>query len=394
MPRIDLPTLFVVSTALFALMAAMFAMTWSQDRTQNRAMLPWAIAHGLAVPACLLFAARGTIPGWASIGLANALTLVAYGLLLSGARLFAGRTTSPMVASAGAILWIAACTIQPFWESFPARVGLLSFLAAAYLALAAAEIGRDAQSEPLPTRRVAAAVLGTIALAHVGRVLLAAGDPLTEDIAAAGAGWIAFIGVQILLQTVLAGYALMALVKERGEYHQRRTAEVDSLTGVFTRRAFFARAGARLADDPTRGALLIFDLDRFKAINDTHGHIAGDRVLGDFAAVAERHLGPEDVLGRLGGEEFALFLADADVLKAWRVAEAIRRDFAETRIRHDGRTITATVSVGVAAVPLIEPFIDRLMASADAGLYAAKAAGRDRVEAGGLPASARASAEA
>jgi diguanylate cyclase (GGDEF)-like protein len=102
-------------------------------------------------------------------------------------------------------------------------------------------------------------------------------------------------------------------------------------------------------------------------------------VLTDFASVVRRCVGGGDVFGRWGGEEFALFAADADLAAAWRLADEIRRAFAELGIRHDDRTIVATVSVGVAAVPMIEPDLDRLIASADAGLYLAKAQGRNRV---------------
>ena len=380
MPTIDLPTLFVVSTALFVLMSVMFFVTWRQDRVNNRAMLPWSAAHALGVPACLLMSMRGEIAPWASVGLSNTLIILGYGLVLAGARMFEGRPTRPSWTIAGAAIWVAACQIPAFWETFGARVTLISSLITTYTGLSAVLIWRGRRTEPLPTRAFAAGVLALIAATHLARMLMTMASPPTESFAALGSGWVGFIALQILFQTVLAGYALVSLVKERGEFQQRRTAEVDSLTGVLTRRAFIERATARLAADPTRGALLIFDLDRFKRINDTHGHLAGDRVLGEFAATVSARVSGRDVFGRFGGEEFALFLVDADLAAGWRAAEDIRRDFAARDIRHGERPIRATVSVGVAAVPLIEPDLDRLLASADAGLYAAKQSGRDRVE--------------
>jgi len=382
MPTIDLPTLFLLSTVLFLLMSVMFFITWHQDRANNGAMLHWAGAHLAGAPACVLLALRGEIPAWASIGAANVFVLLGFGLVLSGALTFEGRRRALPFALGGAVIWLLATRVPAIAESFPHRVILISLMIFAHVASAAVVMWRGQGREPLPSRRFVAGLLGLVAVTHLARMGLTAAVPPSESFAVLGRGWAAFIAVQILLQEVLLGYALLSLVKERAVFRHRRAAEVDSLTGASTRRTFFDRASERLAADPRRGAVLIFDLDRFKSINDTHGHAAGDRVLVEFAAVVRARLGADDVFGRYGGEEFAVFRADADVGAAWRLAEAIRHDFGGLDIRHGGRRITATVSVGVAAVPMIEPDLDRLIASADAGLYLAKRAGRDRVGAG------------
>jgi diguanylate cyclase (GGDEF)-like protein len=380
MPRVDLPTFFMVSTALFILMAGMFFITWRQDRSANAAMLHWAVAHLLGAPACVLLALRGEVAAWLSIGVANLLVLVAFGLLLSGALTFEGRRGRAVAVAVPATVWIVLAQIPAVSGDFSARVILVSLMIFTLAASSAVVIWRGRHREPLPSRTIVAILLAFVASAHLSRLMLTASAPPSESFAVLGTGWTAFIAMQILLQEVVLGYALLSMVKERGEARQRQTAEVDSLTGVLTRRAFFARAAARLAADPSRGAVLIFDLDRFKAINDTHGHLVGDRVLADFAGVVSSRIGPRDVFGRFGGEEFVLFLADADFSAAWRVAEAVRRDFSGLEIRNGVRVVDATVSVGVSAVPLVEPDLDRLVASADAGLYAAKQSGRDRVE--------------
>lgn len=380
MPTIDLPTLFLVSTALFVLMTVMFYVTWRQDRRNNAAMLHWAAAHLVGAPACVLLALRGEIAPWASIGVANFLILTAFALLLAGVLVFEGRRLRPAVLALGPAIWVGATQIPFVWDHFSVRVVLMSALIFVHPAVAAMAMWSGRGREPLPTRPFVAALLGVVALTHLVRIGLTWSVPVSESFAVLGRGWTAFVAVQILLQEVLLGYGLLALVKERAEHRHRRAAETDGLTGVLTRRAFRERVAARLAVEPDRGALLIFDLDRFKSINDTHGHLAGDRVLADFAAVVGRRLDPDDVFGRYGGEEFVLFLTEADVWTAWRRAEEVRRDFAGLGIRHAGRAIRATVSVGVAAVPMIGPDLDRLIASADAGLYVAKRTGRDRVE--------------
>jgi diguanylate cyclase (GGDEF)-like protein len=380
MPRIDLPTLLMVSTALFGLMAVMFLITWRQDRRANGAMLYWAGSHLLGAPACVLLALRGEISAFLSIGVANTLVLAAFGSLLAGALAFEGRRFRGLAIVTAPAIWIAATQSPAVWGSFPVRVVLVSALIFALVVASAVVIWRGQKREALPTRPIVAVLLGLIAVGHLSRLILTVDRPASESFAALDTGWIAFIAMQILIQEVVLGYALLSMVKERGEARQRTAAEIDSLTRALTRRAFFERATARLAADPSRGAVLIFDLDRFKAINDTHGHLVGDRVLADFAGVVSARIGPKDVFGRFGGEEFVLFLAEADFAAAWRMAEAVRHDFGGLGIRNGVRIVDATVSVGVAAVPLIEPDLDRLVASADAGLYAAKQSGRDRVE--------------
>ena len=380
MPTIDLPTLFMVSTALFVLMAVMFFVTWRQDRRNNAAMLNWAGAHLLGAPACVLLALRGQIPGWISIGVANFIILVAFGLVVRGALAFEGRKMPTALVMVFPAAWVVATQIPFVWDDFSVRVTLLSATIGSHGFAAAVILWRGQAREPLPTRPLVALLFAAAGAAHLARAGLAFNVPVSESFAALGRGWSAFVAIQILMQEVLLGYALLAMIKERAESRQRRTAEIDGLTGVLTRRAFRERTAARLAADPTVGAMLIFDLDRFKTINDTHGHVAGDRVLAEFADVVGGRLGPDDVFGRYGGEEFALFLRGADLTAAWRVAEDIRRSFADREIVHEGRPIDATVSVGVAAVPFVEPDLDRLVASADAGLYLAKQSGRDRVE--------------
>lgn len=387
MPTIDLPTLFFVSTALLGVMAALFAVTWLQNRRQNAAMGYWSLAHGLAMPASVMLALRGHCPDWVSIGLANTMIALSYALAFTGTRVFDGRRPQLAAIVAGPAVWLIANHVPAIYESFPVRVIVMSSIVVAYAVASGLTIRSGASHEPLPSRNLAAVVFGVVALTHLVRMALTVYVPAGESFVTRGGGWTAFIAIQVLMQSVVVGYTLLSLTKERGEFRQRLTADIDSLTGILTRRAFADRAAQRLAQTPQRGALLIFDLDRFKVINDTHGHIAGDRVLTRFVDLVKLRLGTADVFGRHGGEEFVLFLGEADIVAAWRVAESIRRDFADLAIHHDGRPIEATVSVGVAAIPLVEPDLDQLIASADAGLYAAKNAGRDRVEtAAALPA--------
>ena len=125
--------------------------------------------------------------------------------------------------------------------------------------------------------------------------------------------------------------------------------------------------------------MLLFDLDRFKEVNDTAGHQAGDRVLQAFCDLVGASIRPGDLFGRLGGEEFGYLLADASMTQALQTAERLRREFAA--ISFPDLVIDPTVSVGVAMAMASEAgrSLSALLAVADRALYRAKADGRNRV---------------
>lgn len=156
----------------------------------------------------------------------------------------------------------------------------------------------------------------------------------------------------------------------------------DVLTGAMTRRAFqdtLRKAFAARQRQHGHSALILLDLDHFKRINDTLGHAAGDAVLRATARTVLRELRVEDSFGRVGGEEFAVLLSQADAATAIEVAERIRRAVADMTIPgHDGLRVTA--SFGVVALTDASPSPEALVQAADAALYAAKDGGRDRVE--------------
>ena len=161
----------------------------------------------------------------------------------------------------------------------------------------------------------------------------------------------------------------------------------DSLTGVGNRRYFEERANAALAGASRRKAplaLLMIDIDRFKEVNDRHGHAAGDNVLRALAGTLARSLRGGDACARLGGEEFVAVLPDQDRDGGAATAERLRIAIERLNIGAGGRDwITFTASVGVAAYPGDGNTIATLMQRADARLYRAKEAGRNRVIASG-----------
>ncbi|PZQ19001.1 MAG: hypothetical protein DI565_00970 [Ancylobacter novellus] len=162
----------------------------------------------------------------------------------------------------------------------------------------------------------------------------------------------------------------------------KELSETDMLTGLLNRRAFEEQAAEALAwaeRERRPFALLLFDIDRFKAINDGFGHAAGDAVLRKVARCAEARLGLDRRLARIGGEEFAAFGPVETETAAAAFAEALRAQIAELDLPETGG-LAVTCSVGVAFLPAGADFgLTALLATADRRLYAAKAAGRNRV---------------
>lgn len=166
------------------------------------------------------------------------------------------------------------------------------------------------------------------------------------------------------------------------EEELRRLATTDSLTGTANRRQFMETAEKELARLRRYGravSVLMLDVDHFKSINDNHGHAAGDQVLVGLADVCRDCLRECDIIGRLGGEEFAIVLPETDEAVAMEVAERLRHRLSEMRIQSRGGDIRFTVSVGVAAALSADISIEAALSRADHALYAAKRAGRDRV---------------
>jgi diguanylate cyclase (GGDEF)-like protein len=165
-------------------------------------------------------------------------------------------------------------------------------------------------------------------------------------------------------------------------------ARTDSLTGIGNRAAFLASA-ERIMDRCRRDAapvsVIMFDLDRFKTINDRHGHATGDAVLRKFCEIAAASLRPNDLLGRLGGEEFAAMLPGSSVEAAYARAERIRAAFAENCRFVRDQPVNATVSGGVSASTNADETLDALLESSDAALYSAKTEGRNRIRRAGQP---------
>ncbi len=162
-----------------------------------------------------------------------------------------------------------------------------------------------------------------------------------------------------------------------------RRAQTDPLTGVLNRRSLIERLETACTRARTRGlpiSLLFIDLDHFKEINDTFGHPAGDACLHAIVGPIQAELRQSDVIGRYGGEEFVVILSSADSAAARPIAERILRRVADVRVEGYGEPISLTCSIGIAASDMLGVWGQHLIARADAAVYVAKRAGRNRVQ--------------
>jgi diguanylate cyclase (GGDEF)-like protein len=159
----------------------------------------------------------------------------------------------------------------------------------------------------------------------------------------------------------------------------------DSLTGALNRQSFIDRAEVELArakryDRPL--SLMMLDADHFKLINDTYGHGAGDATLRALGAALRSALRGTDALGRLGGEEFAVLLAETDLQGAGELGERLRKQVANLAVPYGEHSLGVTVSIGVTSLPREVATVEQALRAADSFMYRAKAAGRNRVVVG------------
>jgi diguanylate cyclase (GGDEF)-like protein len=195
---------------------------------------------------------------------------------------------------------------------------------------------------------------------------------------------IALFGIAQMVIAVACTLGLLWIEVRIIEAALRRLANSDALTGLSNRRAtvaMFDDEAARASRRNRSFALALFDIDHFKRINDSQGHLVGDAALRHVADVMMATKRDVDTVGRIGGEEFVVIFSEEGPDGALGAANRVRQRIAESDLDHDGTTIHVTVSGGVAVYPMDGTDWDSLFAVADRRMYTAKNAGRNRVAA-------------
>ena len=372
---LDIGTLFVTAGCVTALLGLFLLFAWVQERMA--ALAWWGSAYLIGGFSAALWRSENVLPVPVPPGVADVLLFIALGMIWTAARAFHGRDVRWGAMCFGAVTWTAADMSHAMPHTPAVRIMLGSVIVAIYTFMIAAELWRERRKSLIrrwPALFVpmlhGAIFLFPVALASLGVRSLAT-------------GWIAVFAIEVTLYVVGAAFFVLVLAKDRTVSRYKRAAETDPLTGLFNRRGFFGAAAVLMTANRRKKlapvSVLAFDLDKFKSINDRFGHKMGDVVLEMFSKTLRKTMRADDIIGRLGGEEFVAIIS-GKLADACIAAERVRVAFEAAALASDSRQIPVTVSIGVAS-GLPTANIDKIIERADAVLYKAKENGRNRVEA-------------
>lgn len=376
---LDIPTLLIATAVAGLCICLSLFVIWRSERSETY-VLHWSVSFGLATLAMLLAAVRGRLPGVVATTLPGALLLACFGILWLGYRRFAGRARrlDAAWAAAGIVLWLGFSLSGSAFADANMRELVNSSIELVYLLGIVRELLGDRRRYP---QSAALMTIGLLSVHSAKMVLL---------MAVAGSGVLdaqmmvmpntLFFGLSFIESaffSVVLGLLQLVMIGQRSQQRFRIAAETDWLTGLANRRHFLDRLLPQLAAGG--GALIIFDIDHFKRINDTFGHLAGDRALGEFSAILVAEAPAGSIAARIGGEEFALFLPKGAASAGAEIAERVRRRIASLSTPMPAGDLRLTVSCGVAGVAEAGSDYQALHGAADSALYHAKHSGRDRV---------------
>jgi len=376
--KLDVRSIILIAGIMSLLMAIALHFMKRNYPSSIKGLAEWAAAPVVLFVATLLFATRGVIPNLFSIVLANLLLFGGASLLYFGSQRFFGvRPSIPLWSGLAVLVLLPVAWFALIEPHHGVRVAFIATFMAA-LAFAHARLILSSGPHTFSTYFAGAAQL-ILAFAQTSRFFvsldLPAGDAIFDNSSSSQVTYVAIYAFAILMTTI--GMILMATDRLRGELEHLATH--DSLTGALNRRALIEACELELARCRRNHgvmALLMIDLDHFKAINDSHGHPVGDRVLVDFVARVKSLLRQPDRFGRFGGEEFVALLPETPLNEARVVAERLR---AMIEAKAEGLP-PCTVSIGVTVSRSDDAGLDEIISRADAALYQAKHAGRNRIE--------------
>lgn len=383
MLSIDLLTTYVICGAASVAGALMTALARTGDAplasALRRSSLGFAVlglsllqlvlgVDGPMAPTMLL-ALAGTTVGMAIVG---------WGLAtLAGVSIRPGPSLGLLAAALLAQAWAFTQGPGPLGVTYSACIAILCLVATRAMA------GFVLRPRNWPEALLGWAMVGWVASYALRAALAAAHDGPPHPAHAYGPEWVLrLLGILYGVMPVVMATLLLSVVNARLAGQLALQASTDELTGVLNRRALreaappfverSQRAGERLA-------VLLLDIDHFKSINDTHGHLTGDRVLRELAALLQSELRRDALITRFGGEEFALVLPVPEVAAAVRVAERLRSTIARRAFETGNGPLQVTASIGLTLLAGEEP-LEAALQRADEALYLAKGAGRNRVE--------------
>lgn len=354
--------------------------SWLSSRADGF-LLTWAMGVALLVAHVFTYSDYVGSPGLLLQLLAFIPLLCGLSLLFGAARQFLyGKVPWRVVGVLGAVP-VALMIPSTLLGLAGVTYAVANLAAAVLFAVTAHQYWKGRSEAPGPLVAIAALYLLTgISYAICAIVLAGSGDWMITH---APDNWSESLNAIVSIAAITGIGALsLALNQSRLAQSHRQDAMTDPLTGLLNRRALFKQVADRPVDPFT--AVLIFDLDRFKNVNDAFGHSVGDDVLRRFGEVLGDNLRGNDICARLGGEEFAAVLPRTTTDRAYQVAERVRRSFADLVIETPGGELQCTVSVGIAFPTRELTSFEQVLSDADRALYRAKNGGRNRVAAASL----------
>ena len=387
--HLDTQTLYALSSLSLLTTAALVgiaALTYSAELRRSGQL--WATSVALLAAGMGLVALRGAIPDVVSVfgsHLARVAGLAGFHHTLK--RLNRERIR-PLLVWAPVVVAALSCAFYYFVQpDYGKRVVVLSAITAFQMALCAVTVRRGSSGmAPLSSQLVGGVFWS-------GALLLAARALGSAELAPGG-GPDAILRPTLLEQGTVLGlavcflllaFSMVIIFNERLNLELQRLAALDPLTEHYNRRViedFGRREVVRSRRHQLPIAVALVDIDHFKAVNDTHGHAAGDAAIRHVAFVLERTLRGQDLFGRYGGDEFVVVMPDTGGEEARRACERLRETIANTALAFGDSRFACNVSIGVASLRGDEADFERLVRTADGALYEAKRQGRNRVRLG------------
>ncbi|MFM2035585.1 MAG: hypothetical protein RL459_850 [Pseudomonadota bacterium] len=343
----------------------------------------WVASYAAGFLFCLIGLTRFDRTQWLLVSITVTVSLLMPYFSLRASLIYLGKRLPShlyAVAGIGTVTFLSA-----YFTAIEPKPGLrfvLTSVGSAVLFLLNAKVMASGNLRNWPARRLYAWFAGIHGLFLLFRPLL---FKISEDETSREALVMVvsqFVVLEATFLVVLMAFAILLLGMEHVTTELKRLSDEDSLTGIYNRRAFLRLLEDACKGDPaTKSAvpILLVDIDHFKKINDTYGHLMGDEVLRHFVKTARMCLRQEDVIGRLGGEEFAVFTFDNDLDKAAKVAERLRTQLSSQPAQTERGAIHYTVSIGV-TLWMPDETITKALHRADEAMYLAKRQGRNRVE--------------
>jgi diguanylate cyclase (GGDEF)-like protein len=371
----------ILLCTFIAILSASLTMlvVWMYNRREPAAGY-WSVGFAVGAVGIALLVVRARYGSDLFTLISGFCAMTSYGLIWSGFRAFNGKNSLAWMGPVAGLLKVCALLAFPSLLHSVDMVVIVSSVPPALFAIAAGvEVLFNCEGERLPFRTPASIFFITHGLIRLLPLELTQIMPVHFEGGTIASVWLKLFLLESFLHAVFATFSCILLVKDRAEFRYRQASEVDSLTGINNRRAFVQSVENHLHGRNRDGFLAIMDLDHFKSVNDTYGHMAGDAVLTAFTRTVASIVDGKGVFGRFGGEEFALFVGGDDEAAFARQLEFLREEIAGMRIQFSGYEVGVSVSAGYASTPDAGYNFDNLMSAADCALYTAKAEGRDRI---------------